>query len=370
MTEVVDYSTLDAAKQVFVDACSKTTSFASQFGNLSGNLGNSANIFELDISPFIQAGQNKIYTSMLPEGLGTADDARPEDLSPAELNRFWRNIAGKTLSCLTNDAASSGIQTLLIGLYLPSSTPETVFGPDFLKGFFDGFIKGCKSVGCVYFCGETPQLKNKIIPNKLDIAGSLFGIVPAGLSPITGTELDAGNHIVFVESSGPHENGFTTLRKMASELKDGYRTALPSGMEYWEAINQPGLLYTPLIQKLMQNGVKLTNVEPITGHGWQKLMRQKKALRYRIQNILPPTEVFRFIQNQFGLSTKKMLEIFNYGTGLALFTKSKSDAERSVSMACELGLKACVAGIVEPSAARQVAIEPWDVVLGGEAFTL
>lgn len=370
MTEVVDYGSLDAAKQVFVDACSMTTSFAKGYGQLSGALGNSANIFELDISPFIKAGQNKIYTSMLPEGLGTADDARPADLSSAELNRFWRNIAGKTLSCLTNDAASSGIQTLLIGLYLPSSTPETVFEPDFLKGFFDGFVEGCKQVGCIYFCGETPQLKNKIIPNKLDIAGSLFGIVPAGLKPITGEELSAGDHIVLVESSGPHENGFTTLRKMASELKDGYRTALPSGMEFWEAINQPGILYTPLIQDLMKDGIQLTNIEPITGHGWQKLMRQKRNLTYRINKTPEPTEIFTFIQSQFGLSTKQMLEIFNYGTGLAIFTKTLEDAERCTSAAIALGINACVAGAVETSPSRKVIVEPWETLLDGESFTL
>src|SRR5208282_549067 len=130
--------------------------------------GASANIFNLNLRPFLKAGAENLHVTLLPEGLGTADDARPENLSDQELETFWYNIGIKTVSCMTNDAASGGIQTVLIGLYLPSSTPETVFSKVFLKGFLDGFVSGCKTVGCVWISGETPQLKSKIFADKLD----------------------------------------------------------------------------------------------------------------------------------------------------------------------------------------------------------
>ncbi len=368
MVDRIDYTALDRAKNAFIEASKKTATFASGFGKMPGGFGSSANVFALDLSAF--KGAESLYMTLLPEGLGTADDARPDDLSSEELVRFWRNIGGKTMSTLTNDAASSGMQTVLISLYLPSALPEKVFTDEFMSGFLDGFVEGCRQVGCVYFSGETPQLKGKIFEDKLDIAGALWGVVPAGMKPVDSGEMKAGDFIVFIESSGPHENGFTTLRDLAGKLPGGYRTKLPSGIEYWEAINQPGHLYTSLIQNVMKAGVRPSNVEPITGHGWQKLMRPKQSFRYVIEAMLPVPEVFTFVEEAAGMSKEIMLKTFNYGVGLAVYVHSKEEAEKVVAMASEGGLKACVAGHVEAAEAREVVVKPLNVVIKGEEFTL
>ncbi len=153
---------------------------------------------------------------------------------------------------------------------LPSSDPARVFDAHFLNGFTGGLIAACKTVGCVWLSGETPQLKGKIYQDKIDIAGSVFALLPAGATAIDGSKLAAGNKIVLIASSGPHENGFTTLRALADKLPDGYRSKLPDGQEFWQAINAPSVLYTPLIQSLLKEKIEITNLENITGHGWQK----------------------------------------------------------------------------------------------------
>jgi len=367
----IDYTVLDQAKNAFIQASKQTVKFAERFGFMPGEkFGASAYVFALDLKPFLKSGAESLLVTLLPEGLGTADDARPADLNEEELRRFWRNIGLKTMSTLTNDAASSGMQTILVSLYLPSAYPERVFTPAFMEGFLGGFVEGCRQVGCVYFSGETPQLKTKIVDNQLDIAGALFGVVPAGYQAVDSGELAAGDFIVFVESSGPHENGFTTLRDLAGKLPEGYRTKLPSGMEFWEAINQPGHLYTGLVQAVMAAGIRPSNVEPITGHGWQKLMRPKGNFRYVIDTLLPAPEVFDFVEAQSGMSKEEMLRTFNCGVGMAVFVKSHEEADRVVALAAEKGLKACVAGTVEASEAREVVVEPLGVTLAGEGFAL
>lgn len=368
MVDRIDYTVLDRAKNAFIEASKKTAGFASGFGKMPGGFGSSANVFALDLKAF--AGSEQLYVTLLPEGLGTADDARPDDLSSEELLRFWRNIGGKTMSTLTNDAASAGMQTVLISLYLPSALPERVFTDEFMNGFLDGFVEGCRQVGCVYFSGETPQLKGKFLEGALDIAGALWGVVPAGLRPVDSGEMQAGDSIVFIESSGPHENGFTTLRDLAGRLSEGYRTKLPSGMEYWEAINQPGHLYTPFVQAVLRAGVRPSNVEPITGHGWQKLMRPKQAFRYVIEQMLPVPEVFQFVEAQSGMTKEMMLKTFNYGVGMAMTVHSAEDAARVVEVAGEQGLKACIAGHVEAAEAREVVIQPLGITIKGEGFEL
>lgn len=366
----IDYTALDAAKNAFIEASKKTVKFAERFGFMPGGFGASANVFALDLKPFLKSGAESLMVTLLPEGLGTADDARPSDLTEEELKRFWWNIGLKTMSTLTNDAASSGMQTLLVSLYLPSAYPERVFTPVFMDGFLGGFVEGCKQVGCVYFSGETPQLKTKIVENQLDIAGALFGIVPAGYEAVDSNELKAGDFMVFVESSGPHENGFTTLRDLAAKLPDGYRTKLPSGMEFWEAINAPGHLYTPLIQAVMEARIRPSNVEPITGHGWQKLMRPRGSFRYVVEKMLPVPEVFEFVERTSGMSTETMLRTFNYGVGMALFVHTAEEAEKVVELAGAQSLKACVAGHVEAAEARSVEVKPLGITIEGEGFTL
>jgi phosphoribosylformylglycinamidine cyclo-ligase len=367
----VDYSTLDAAKNAFIQAGKRTVNFAKNHGFIPDErFGASANIFSLNIKPYLQANQEQLYITLLPEGLGTADDAKPEDLSNQELVQFWNNIGLKTISCLSNDAASSGMQTILLSLYLPSANPEIVFNPQFMEGFLNGFVEGCKRVGAVYFSGETPQLKNKIVPGKLDIAGALFGLMPPGMEPVDGTKLAAGNSIVFVESSGPHENGFTSLRELATKLPEGYRTKLPSGQEYWQAINAPSHLYTPLVQQILSQGIFPTNIEPISGHGWQKLMRSAKPFKYVIEKILDVPEIFTFVSQQTNTPPEEMIKIFNYGLGLAIFCSSNEDAEKVVKVALDNNLKAIVAGTVQESERRMVEVLPLNTSFGDEGINI
>lgn len=384
----VNYDALDSAKKAFIAASELTREFAKDYGFIpKSGFGSSANVFSLDLKPFLKSGADTLQVTLLPEGLGTSDDARPglddgqAPLNDEEAEKFWHNIGIKTVSVMTNDAAASGMQTVLISLYLPSSTPEVVFNPVFMRGFLGGFVEGCRQVGCVYFSGETPQLTGKIVEGKLDIAGALFGLVPPGKKPIDGTELDAGDTIVFIESSGPHDNGFTTLRGLAEKLPQGYRTKIggtgeSADLEYWRAINAPTILYTKFVQDLMRADVRVTNLEPVTGHGWQKLMRSKKKLRYVVEQMLPVPGVFEFVERESGMSKRDMLKVFNYGVGLAVFVKSAQDAQRAVEIASKNNLKACIAGSVEAanvnggSGKREVIVRPLDITLNEEEFTL
>jgi len=367
--ETVNYNVLDAAKLKFINASKKTLRFAEKFGFVpEEKLGGSANIFALDLQKFV--GNKNLFLSLVPEGLGTADDAKPDDLSPAELEEFWRNIAFKCLSALTNDACASGLQSILVGLYLPSATPEEVFDKPFLEGFLGGFVEGCKQVGCVYLSGETPQLKTKMVPGRLDIAGSVCALCPPGLDAVDGGGLSEGDTIVFLGSSGPHENGFTTLRAFAEKLPQGYRTKLPSGTELWRAMNAPSVLYTPLIQAARTQGITFSALEHVTGHGWQKLMRSSKSVTYRIKETLPVLEVFEFFELTSGITRKQLASIFNCGVGFACYLPKHDDAKKLVSLAEQFGIKSCISGVVEAGSTRSVIIEPWNVTLSDAEFVL
>jgi phosphoribosylformylglycinamidine cyclo-ligase len=190
------------------------------------------------------------------------------------------------------------------------------------------------------------------------------------MMPIDGTKLSAGNKIVFIGSSGPHENGFTTLRRLAKDLPRGYRTKLPNGQEFWQAINAPSILYTPLIQQILAADIAVTSIENVTGHGWQKLMRAKKSFRYVIEQMLPVTPVFQFIEETTGSTKEAMLKIFNYGVGCAVYVDGEDAAKETVRLAQSLNLSAIVAGEILPSDRREVVVEPFSLSLTDESFSL
>ena len=368
----VNYDVLDRAKLAFINASKKTLSFAKDFGFVpDGTLGASANLFCLNLTEYFNRFHQNLYITLISEGLGTADDARPDDLTEEELRQFWYNIGIKTISSLTNDAASAGLQTVLISLYLPSSQPEKIFDLVFLDGFTDGLVSACKTVGCTWISGETPQLKGKIHEDKIDIAGSLFALLPAGASPIDGKKLQAGNKIIFVASSGPHENGFTTLRALAKKLPDGYRTNLPDGQQFWQAINAPSQLYTPLIQNLLKEKIEICNLENITGHGWLKLMRSQKDFCYHIKEILPIPRIFSFVEEKSLMSKEEMLKTFNYGVGFAIFVPDENVAQHTIKIAQNLGYKTIEAGeVLNSPSGRKIIVEPLQVELKDKDFLL
>lgn len=417
----VNYSALDEVKRRCIEAGKQTLNFAGDLGGvLSNALGASSNLFAIDIGRFAAMGLDKLLVTLLPEGLGTADDARPDDLSDEEQIEFWHNIAFKTVSTLTNDAVTSGAQTLLLSLYLPSGDPERVFTRSFCDGFLPGIVEACREVGCVYFSGETPQLRSKIFPDRLDIAGAVFGMIPPGGRAVDGTQLGAGDSMVFLASSGPHENGFTPLRALAEKLPQGYRTDIVGSAgifgsggifgsegifgpgesssekasteascisdedaagggerrsavqprQYWQGINAPSVLYTPVVQRFLKEGLSVTNIENITGHGWQKIMRSGKPLRYVVSNKLELPPIFKFIQHHSGSSLEEMLRVFNCGVGMVVFLRKDDDVARALEFASQHGVRAWYGGRVEAAAEREVVLSEDGIYLRGADFAL
>jgi phosphoribosylformylglycinamidine cyclo-ligase len=126
-----------------------------------------------------------------------------------------------------------------------------------------------------------------------------------------------------------------------------------------------------LVQEILKLKINVVSMENISGHGWLKIMRSKKALRYRIEKMLPVPEVFSFYADQLGVNLTQLLSVFNLGAGFMIITESKGDALAAVKTAENLGYSAIVAGLVESSEkGREVIVEPLDAILTGEGFVL
>jgi len=183
-----------------------------------------------------------------------------------------------------------------------------------------------------------------------------------------GHDLQAGDAIVLLASSGIHANGLSLARKLIERLPQGYLTEVEPGLSYGEALLAPTVLYSPITEALFKAGITPHYCANITGHGWRKLMRHPAAFTYRFTQVPPITPVLRFIQQHAKLDDREAYGTLNMGAGFALYVAA-DQAQRTVEVAEQLGIRAWVAGKVE-AGPKQVVIEPLGVSFGSDELQL
>src|SRR5690606_36827281 len=93
-----------------------------------------------------------------------------------------------------------------------------------------------------------------------DVAGFCVGVVEKD-EIIDGSQIQAGQVIIGLPSSGFHSNGFSLVRKIFSDFNEEFE-----GKPLWETLLVPTKLYQNTIFKI-QEKVKLTGIAHITGGG-------------------------------------------------------------------------------------------------------
>jgi phosphoribosylformylglycinamidine cyclo-ligase len=147
---------------------------------------------------------------------------------------------------------------------------------------------------------------------------------------------------------------------VADRLPDGYRTLLPSGRPFGEALLDPTVIYAQFVRALLESDAELHYLSHITGHGLLKLMRPRCGLTYEITKLPEVPEVLAFLAQQADMSPRAAYSTFNMGCGFAVYC-AVGAGEGVVRRASALGLSAHIAGSVEPGP-RRVILSEVDVV--------
>jgi phosphoribosylformylglycinamidine cyclo-ligase len=338
----VDYDALDAAKRLaMAKALSTSHLLAARDGRaLDASRGEPAFVFELDGRAF----------AFVVEGLGTKSIIARQVLEGQGINRFG-DVAYDTVAAILNDLCCVGALPLVVNAYFATGASEWYGEPERAAALLEGWRNACADAGCTWGGGESPSLPELLDGRDIELAGAAVGAVPAGHSPLLGDELDAGDEIVLVASSGLHANGASLARLVAGRLPEGYATTLGSGVTLGEALLEPSVMYVGLIAALLDAGVRLTYISHVTGHGLLKLMRPTRPLTYRIEHLPAVPEVLDFLVKEARLEPHAAYSTFNMGCGYALYCPPGT-GETIVSVADGLGLSAALAGRVEPVGVR------------------
>jgi phosphoribosylformylglycinamidine cyclo-ligase len=355
----VDYDALDAAKRMAMAKALSTSPLLAATGGraLDSSRGEPAFVFELDGRAF----------AFVVEGLGTKSIVARQVLEGQGINRFG-DVAYDTVAAIVNDLCCVGALPLVVNAYFATGASEWYAQSDRAGALLEGWRRGCADAGCAWGGGESPSLPGLLDERDIELAGAAVGVVPEGRSPILGAELQAGDEIVLVGSSGLHANGASLARLLAARLPDGYATPLASGSTLGESLLEPSVMYARLVAELLRAGVAVSYLSHVTGHGLLKLMRPSRTLTYRIERLPEVPEVLRFLVDQAGLDAHAAYSTFNMGSGYAIYC-ARGEAAAVVRIAEGLGLSALLAGHVQEGP-RQVILEPVDVRFAGDELEL
>jgi phosphoribosylformylglycinamidine cyclo-ligase len=178
-----------------------------------------------------------------------------------------------------------------------------------------GIAAGCELAGCALIGGETAEMPDMYAPGEYDLAGFCVGAVEKS-ALIDGTRIEAGDAIVGIESSGPHSNGYSLIRKILSVAGADLADRV-GGVSLADALMAPTRIYVKPILALMRE-VPVKGMAHITGGGLtENVIRVvPDALGLSIDAgawTLPP--VFEWLQQAGNVERPEMWRTFNCGIG-------------------------------------------------------
>jgi phosphoribosylformylglycinamidine cyclo-ligase len=221
------------------------------------------------------------YLSHVEEGLGTKNlvaDAMYNFTGKS----YYDHIAQDTVAMIVNDMITLGALPLSVAMHLAVGISDWFDDEQRCRDLVEGWKKACTLARCVWGGGETPTLKDVVVPDAVVLSGSAIGIIKPKERLIT-ANIKHGDAIVLIESSGIHANGLTMAREIANKLSDGYLTKLSDGRTYGETLLDPTYIYVGLVEDCLESGVDIHYTVNITGHGWRKLMRATQPFTYIIE---------------------------------------------------------------------------------------
>lgn len=297
----------------------------------------------------------KSYFAHVEEGLGTKNLVA-DAMYRLTGKSYYDHIAQDTVAMIVNDMITLGALPLSVAMHLAVGDSGWFDDEKRCRDLVEGWKNACNLARCAWGGGETPTLKGVVVPEAVVLSGSAMGLVKPKERLITAENIQRGDVIVFIESSGIHANGLTMARKIADKLPDGYLTRLDDGRTYGETLLDPTHIYVGLVEDCLNRGVAIHYAVNITGHGWRKLMRATQSFAYIVEQLPRQLPIFGFLQEHGPVDDTEAYGNFNMGAGFALYV-SEADADAVLEVAASHNIGALRAGHIEQSDDKKVVIQ-------------
>ena len=299
---------------------------------MMGGIGGFGGAFELDLT-----GITKPVLVSGTDGVGTK-------LKIAFMLDKHDTVGIDCVAMCVNDIICCGAKPLVFLDYiaLGKNIPEKV--ADIVKGVADG----CVETGCALVGGETAEMPGFYPVDEYDLAGFSVGVVDKDkmLDP---ENVQPGDVMIALPSSGVHSNGFSLVRKVF-ELESKPRNIFRefNGSTLGETLLTPTRLYVKPMLKLMDE-IKVKSVVHVTGGGFYEnvprmLGEGTRAVIKKDSYPIPP--IFKLLAKTGQIEEKMMYNTYNMGLGMIVAVDAK-DVDKTLEAIRKAGEQPYIVGEIE-----------------------
>lgn len=271
----------------------------------------------------------------------------------AKLHRY--DVAGwDAVAVSVNDVVTVGARPLFFLDYFAAGKLE----PEMFAGVLKGASAGCLESECSLVGGENAEMRGFYPDGLFDIAGFSVGVVEASRRLDGPRNVKPGDALIGLASSGPHDNGFTLIRRLLKDRNVPLSSKIDnSGKTLGDWLTAPTVIYTRPMLGLLRDfwsesghggapGNRIHAAAHISGGGFPEnlprvLPKNLNALIRTDSWDVPP--VFNYLQSLGGIERREMYSTFNQGVGMVLVVERdyaesvRSAAEKWVSNAWIIG---------------------------------
>jgi len=295
--------------------------------NVLSNIGGFGALYELDINHY----KKPVLVSGT-DGVGT------KIMLAKELSCFDQ-IGIDLVAMCVNDVITLGAKPLFFLDYFATSKLKVSEATNIIKGI----AEGCLQSDIALIGGETAEMPGVYQSGDFDLAGFCVGVVDYE-EIIDGQHIKPTDSIIGIESSGPHSNGYSLIRKIIEVNSINLQDKLDD-RTLGEAIIQPTTIYAKAINHL-QETYEIHGMAHITGGGFKENIVRilPENINAEIDlNAWQQPEIFNWIQTVGNVDHEEMLRTFNCGIGYVLVV-SNSDSKRVINKLAETGHNAFLIG--------------------------
>lgn len=232
-----------------------------------------------------------------------------------------------------NDILCSGAEGLFFLDYVSTGKIE----PRVLRDIVKGIAHGCREAGYALVGGETAEMPGLYNPGEYDLAGFGVGIVDRR-EVIDGSSTRRGDVVIGLESTGPHSNGYSLIRKVFSEkeLKANSKELLA-----------PTRLYAKPVLALKKK-VNIKGIANITGGAFYdkipRIIPEGLAIEICKDSWRVP-KIFGRIKQAGNVDDREMYRTLNMGIGMVVVVE-KNDSDKTIDILRKNGLRSHLIGKV------------------------
>ncbi|MDB4498077.1 phosphoribosylformylglycinamidine cyclo-ligase [Gammaproteobacteria bacterium] len=294
-----------------------------------GGIGGFGGLFELDTEryrqPVLVAGADGVGTKLrLAIDLGLHD-----------------TVGIDLVAMCANDVLAQGAEPLFFLDYYGCGKLDNNVASNVIAGI----AEGCNRAGAALLGGETAELPGMYPEGDYDLAGFCLAVVEKA-AIIDGSTMSAGDSLIGLESSGPHSNGYSLIRKVLDNSNINPDSPWQN-TSIGRHLLEPTRIYVKPVLALIEQ-IPVKGIAHITGGG----------LAENLERILPADvdagidttawqrpEIFKWLQKEGGIPETEMQRTFNCGIGMVLVV-DKDQAAAAVALLNDAGESAKIIGSI------------------------